>query len=457
MSLKFKNRIAIFNTVTAAIVSALVFIAVYTVVHITSVRHLDHDILTEKKEVYGNLVWIGDSIIINKMPEWEESEHRHVEVNPTFLQISDFKGRIVFLSANMLDGSFPVNQDNRISQYTDAEIGGKRIRMGQFAIQNGVGHTIGQLTIAVSQEESHRVLTNLVWVLIISFPVVLIVLFIASSVAASTAIAPVNKLIETASVIGAANIANRLELPAHRDELYQLATTINELLTRIEGSIVRQKQFTSDASHEIRTPLAAIRGTLEVLVRRPREQKEYEKSIHSIIAMVDRLEMLLEHLLQLARSESGLLSVNKSTINLYGFLCNLTTKWEQAASAASIQLICTVPDTVQVSADKIYLELMIDNLISNAIKYGRENGKITVDWLESESALLIADDGIGISQEKLPHIFDRFYRADESRSSSGHGLGLSIARNLAELQQFTLNVRSTEGSGTTFILRFRTE
>ncbi len=456
MTLKFKNRIALFNTIAVAITTAMVFAVIYFVVDKTAYNHLDEDIYTEKEEVSSSLFWKNDSIIINKMPEWDEAEHANVEVSPTFLQIVDSKGKIIFHSVNLLRNKFPYNPGNKKDFFFNGEIKGQRIRLGQFPVINDSGKIIGQLTIAVSQEESFIILNNLIWVLLISFPLMLLVQFIASSLAASKAIKPVYKLIQTTSGISHSNLGTRLDLPEHKDELFDLTITINELLARIEASLKQQKQFISDASHEMRTPLSAIRGTLEVLIRKQRDPKLYEEKVNVVIGQVDRLDALLDQLLQLARIESGINTLRKETINLTKLIFALKERWAEAANLNMISIHLPIPDQVFITGDKIFLELILDNLVSNAIKYGKENGNIFISWEEAAKTLSVKDDGQGISESDLPHIFDRFYRIDESRSSEvkGNGLGLSIAKELADIQQIKLAVSSQPGIGSTFTLQF---
>jgi signal transduction histidine kinase len=454
--MKFKNRIAFFNTLAVAITTALVFVVIYFVVNKTAYSHLDEDILLEKNEVFTNLDWFKNEIIINKMPEWDEAEHNKVEVNPTFLQIVDLEGNVVFHSENLLNDQFLFNPNNKHETFYNSEIGGQKIRLGQFPIINESGKIIGQLTIAVSQKESFLILNNLLLVLLISFPLVLFIQYIASSVAASKAIKPVHNLIKTASGINDSNIGTRLNLPERKDELYKLTTTINELLARIEKSMLQQKQFTSDASHEIRTPLAAIRGTLEVLIRKQREPKIYNEKITNVISQVDRLDVILEQLLQLARIESGVFVEKKETIQLSKFMEELYTKWKLEANLKNIELNFEIEENASVIGDKLYLELIVGNLISNAIKYAKEKGTIHTVWNSTLKTLSVNDDGIGISQEHLPNIFNRFYRTEASRSTSvkGNGLGLSIVKKLADLQRIQLSVKSTLGKGSTFTLQF---
>ncbi len=456
MTLKFKNRIAIFNTLAVALITALVFVVIYWVVHESSYAHLDSDIVAEKDEVISNLDWHKDSIIINKMPEWDEAEHNKVEVNPTLLQLVDTKGKVIFHSTNLLEGHFLYNPNIETEMFYNDEISGQKIRSGQFPVKNDSGDVIGQLTIAISRQESYIILNNLVLVLFIAFPIVLVVLFYASSLAASKAIEPIHQLIKTTSGISDSTIGTRLILPVRKDELYELAKTMNELLARIEGSMLQQKQFTSDASHEIRTPLSAIRGTLEVLIRRPREPKLYEEKITGIIQQVDRLDDLLQQLLQLARIESGTTVAQKEVIVLSGLIATLIEKWKESASVKLISFDLEVPGDAIIYGDKLFLEIILNNLVMNAIKYGKDNGHVILQWLGESNTLAIRDDGHGIDSTHLPNIFNRFYRADEARSSTvkGSGLGLSIVKKLADLQHILLHAESLPGVGSSFTLQF---
>lgn len=456
MRLRFKNRIAYFNTLAAALITLLVFAVIYVVVLKTGYAHLDSDILAERDEVINNLDWHRDTIIINKMPEWDEAEHNKIEVNPTFLQIVDLSGRVVFHSKNLLTDRFPYHPGIQQHFFYNDELSQQKIRLGQFPIFNEDNKVIGQLTIAISRQESYIMLHNLIWVLILAFPVVLIVLYLASSLAAARAIAPVHQLIRTASGISDATLGTRLDLPPRKDELYELTETINALLSRIEISLIRQKQFTSDASHEIRTPLAAIRGTLEVLGRKTRDPQVYQEKIKEVIHQVDRLDALLDQLLQLARLESETTTAQLETLQPAMVIASLQDHWQSTSLERGITILIQAEDPTTVEADKMFLEIILDNLVSNAIKYGKPNGHVWITWNGPKRTIAIRDDGDGIPPQHLPHIFDRFYRVDASRSSSikGIGLGLSIVKKLADLQQISIEATSQEGIGTTFTLTF---
>ncbi|MCB0552514.1 MAG: HAMP domain-containing histidine kinase [Phaeodactylibacter sp.] len=456
MKLRFRDRIALFNTLAAAVATLLVFLVVYGVVYYSAFHHLDQDILNEQEEVVANLHWKGDSLIINRMPEWDENEHKQVEVNPTFLQIVDQSGHLVFRSANLQSEHFLFHPSLEQPSFLNSQINGKRIRLGQFPIRNDSMQILGQLTIGVSQEESAIVLNNLRITLLIAFPLVLLVLYLATSLAAAKGIAPVQQLIRASTGIDDSNIERRLPLPGHKDEIYLLAKAINELLERIEAGINREKQFTADASHELRTPLSAIRGTLEVLIRRQREPGHYEEKIRQVILEVDRMNQLLNQLLQLARLETHTTPLQYETVYLAPLAGEVLNTWQQALAEKKMQFSLHIPEDAFVQADRGFLSIILDNLASNAIKYGQPGGKLAITWDPARQSLDVKDDGPGISPDQQPFLFDRFYRADASRNSNvqGTGLGLSIVKKLAALQHIRIEVISSDKDGATFRLYF---
>lgn len=456
MKLSFKKRIATYNLTAIATLTAVAFVAIYAVVYFTSYKHLDDDITQEKAEIFSNLDWNGDVIIMNKMPEWEEAEHKQIEVNPTFIQIVDWNGNTVFKSANLQENHFLFNPRNKVTAFYNATIKDQKIRQGQFPVFNDDKKIIGQLTIGVSQEESYNVLHNLMLVLIITYILIVSILYFIMIFVASKAIAPIHQLIQSASQINYANINSRLTLPENEDEIYQLATTMNELLARLETSFYQQKQFTSDASHEMQTPLAAIKGIIEVALRKPRTAERYQEKMQEVLIQTNRLSQLYGQLLQLARLESAVLIAKKEQIILAATIKKCLKTYDALIKNNLIKVHNNVPAAVVVWADPLLVEMIVDNLVSNAIKYNKKDGAIVFEWNAATKMLSVTDQGIGIDAAQIPFLFNRFYRADDSRNSQipGNGLGLSIAKRLCDAQNITLTVSSVKDQGTTFHLHF---
>ena len=457
MKLYFKNRIALFNTIVAAITMLVVFAAVYAVVYHTTYRHLDSSILEEKEELFSQIDTEGDSLILSLNVEWEELEHNRAEVDPIFLQIVDNRGIVVFHSRNLENDQLQFAGSLTFNQFFDVELNGKKIRQGQFPIKSQTGRILGQLDIGVSQVDSIIILTNLRNTFFAAFPLMLIFFYIITSLVASRSIAPVKKLIGYTKKMHYNNINPQLPLPVHHDEIYQLTTTINALLERIETGRNREKQITSDISHELRTPLTGIKGTLEVLIRNPREPYQYENKIRQVIQEVDGMNHIISQLLYLARLDSGNLSIVKKPVNLFDLMISIKNRWNMQLQNKQMTLKLEIPEETVIQADFGLLEIILGNLVSNAVKYGNNQGELVCRWQAQNCILSVTDNGPGIPQKHLPHIFERFYRVDVPGSASvqSTGLGLYIVKKLSDIQGVRISVKSEAGVGTQFDLHFK--
>jgi len=457
MNLHFKNRIALFNTAAAAITMLVVFAMVYAMVYITTYRHLDSNILEEKAELFSQISTVGDSLVFSLNAEWEELEHNRAEVDPIFLQMVDDQGTVIFHSRNLENDQLQFADSLTSELFFNVELNGKKIRQGQFPIKTESGKIIGQLDIGISQVDSILILTNLRNTFFVAFPLMLLFFYVVTSLVASRSIAPVKQLIAYAEKMHYNNINPRLPLPAHQDEIYQLTATINALLERIETGRNREKQITADISHELRTPLTSIKGTLEVLIRKTREPQQYEEKVLQVIHEVDSINHIINQLLYLARLDSGNISIVKKPVKLYDMMVTIKNRWRLQMEDKQMILRLDIPEDTLVQTDFGLLEMMMGNLVSNAVKYGHKRGQLLCYWQADSRILSLDDDGPGIPQEHLPYIFDRFYRADVPGSSAvqSTGLGLYIVRMLASIQGIQIEVNSQVNQGTQFFLHFK--
>jgi len=232
-------------------------------------------------------------------------------------------------------------------------------------------------------------------------------------------------------------------------------------LQRIENAIEKERQFTSDASHELRTPLASLRGTLEVLIRKPREQYVYEEKIRHSLSEIDRMTTIIEQLLLLARLDSKLNTsafVSNKAISLPVSILidEILSRHKQEISANKIALDLSLEAEAMVP--KYYANLILDNIINNAIKYSNKNSKlhIIVKIEPKGIVVIIKDEGLGIKKEDLEKLFHPFFRSDalNHKEIFGNGLGLSIAKKAADAMNAKLVVESELGVGTTATVTF---
>src|SRR5437016_14457792 len=229
------------------------------------------------------------------------------------------------------------------------------------------------------------------------------------------------------------------------------------MMDRLETAFKRITQFTADASHELRTPTALIRTTAELSLRRDRDKSEYREALGQILEEAERTGILIDNLMTLARMDSGAEAVGFTTVDIASILGAASMAGQPLALSKQILLDREIPNTpILVNGDAHALRRLFLILIDNAVKYTPTGGRVSIALQATSNDALaqVRDTGIGISQEDLPFIFERFYRADKARSrESGAGLGLSIARWIAEAHRAEILVESAVGQGSTFEVR----
>lgn len=268
-------------------------------------------------------------------------------------------------------------------------------------------------------------------------------------------LAPVGHIADTARQLSEQNLSLRINVEGTQNELRYLATTINDMLDRIESAYNRQKQFVSDASHELRTPIAVLQGYANLLERWGKDAPEVrDEAITAIVSETQSMKVLVENLLFLARHDKHTLNLNVETFQIHDLLAEIVKDTELIAAGRNVKL--TSDTSCSLSADRTAIKQAIRVLVENAIKYTADGGDIDISCeCDGEAChISVKDSGIGIRKDDLPRIFDRFFRADEARESKtgGHGLGLSIARIIVASHGGTINVRSKLGEGSRFTI-----
>ena len=264
---------------------------------------------------------------------------------------------------------------------------------------------------------------------------------------------PITDMAETAAALSANNLSDRISVEGAKNELKDLALVINGMLDRIELSYNSQKQFVSDASHELRTPIAVIQGYVGMLERWGKTDKAVlDEGISAISQEAASMKELVERLLFLARHDKKTLMLEMEVFDPLEVMSEVHREARLLSPAHRFEL--NPAQNARISADKGMIKQLMRILVDNAIKYTPAGGSITLGVRRDGSScyLSVTDTGAGISAEDLPKVFDRFYRCDEARKSqtSGHGLGLSIARIIVSAHGGHLRVRSKVGVGTTF-------
>jgi heavy metal sensor kinase len=322
---------------------------------------------------------------------------------------------------------------------------------------NSKGEIIAWVQAAQSLESVHEAVEDLREQLFFGIPLLLFFAGIGGYFLATRALRPIDKITNTAQQITAQGLSKRLDYQGAMDEVGRLAQTFDEMLTRLHSSFERERRFTADAAHELRTPLTVLKGQIDVTLSSKRNSVEYENKLRELSLQVDRLIRLSNALLFLSRSDQNQNSFQPKSVNLSEVLDVLIEQFQPFANEKDLKLIRKFSNDLFVDGDNDHLIRLFMNLLENALKYTPKDGAITVSAVKEANKIqvVIHNTGAGISPEHLSHLFDRFYRVDEDRSSQtgGSGLGLAIAQEIVNMHGGEIEAHSQPNQGVTILLR----
>jgi heavy metal sensor kinase len=288
-------------------------------------------------------------------------------------------------------------------------------------------------------------------------PLVVIVSIAGGIYLANRSLGKMNQVITAAETITAEKLNKRLPEQEEADEIGRLISTFNRMIARLDSSFQQMKQFSADASHELRTPLAVLRSQLETALNEKIGMDDLKRIAANCLDETMRMSVLVDDLLFLAKADAGQQSIHGEKVNITEMIRDIYSDAAALASHKAITVTLKTAEEATVNGDEQRLRQMFLNLIDNAIKYNRERGEISLDLrVEDGSAVFtITDTGIGIPENELPKVFDRFYRVDKARTKrvGGVGLGLSIVKWTVEAHNGTIRATSSPGVGTTFVIR----
>ncbi|HUA64827.1 MAG TPA: ATP-binding protein [Alphaproteobacteria bacterium] len=270
----------------------------------------------------------------------------------------------------------------------------------------------------------------------------------------SRAIRPVENISATAIKISAGDLSQRINVTEMESELGRLAAVLNSTFERLESAFALQKQFASDAAHELRTPVSVILTQTQSSLSRDREATDYKQTIEACQRAAQRMRKLISALLELARLDAGQAPINRLPVDFSKTVAECVELVRPLAEQRSIRMSVEI-SLIEITGDAEKLAVVITNLLTNAIEYNHDGGEIKIAARRdgSMAVLTVKDTGRGISPEDLPRVFERFYRADRSRSSGNAGLGLAISKAIVAAHGGTIDVASEEHTGTVFTIR----
>lgn len=310
---------------------------------------------------------------------------------------------------------------------------------------------IGITQISESLRATDDALRELMASFLFGAPVLVLAAGVGGYLLAGRALAPIDSITQTANRISAQDLSGRLNLPASNDEVGRLAATFDSMLGRLEAAFRRERQFTSDAAHQLRTPLAAMQTILGVTAQKQRTGPEYQAALADLGEETAQLSGLTEDLLSLARAEQNPPAVEEVDLGI--LLTDITESIRPLAEAKGLRLSCQVRRDLTIPGDTDALIRLFVNLLDNAVKYSGHGAiRVTASLDEGVARVVMEDSGRGISPEHLPHVFERFYRADPAGGVPGTGLGLAIAQEIARGHGGSIEVRSTPSKGSEFTI-----
>lgn len=313
------------------------------------------------------------------------------------------------------------------------------------------------IELGVSRGPVQQLLRRLLAILLILTPGILLVAAAGGYFLMAQPLRPLVYLTSQAERIGTGEMGERLPVIPTGDELERLSHSLNRMISRLEDALAHNRRFSADVSHELRTPLTILRGELEHVMQLRSAGPDVVNSVGSALEEIERLAKIVENLLAISHIDSGGAGIEFTQFDLHATAVNTAEQMRLLAEEKTISLRCDSTGPVYVFGDKARIKQVLVNLLDNAIKYTRDGGHVTISVAAQPdgAVLTVSDDGIGIPADSLPHVFERFYRAERARSrgSAGAGLGLPIVEAICRAHGGTASITSTEGRGTTVEVR----
>ncbi len=442
-SIRFRLTVA--YLVAFAVLLAVFGTAAYYMLRGGLYRNLDETLKARVLELKGTIKIEGDRVIFDrKLDEivliYDAGGRLWQRLGPTSLDIPN-------IQENVRQALFGT------SSFVSADTeGGPDVRM--YAVPLNVdSETRAALVVGRVTNDILSVLAAFRLVLLNSSILALLLAGAGGWFLAGRTLKPVERMADIARGIGESDLSRRIDVVSD-DELGRLATTLNGMIARLEEAFVKQRQFVADASHELRTPLAVLQAESSLALEKTRDPEDYRRSLELVSQEVDYMSEIVGKLLVLARSDAGSEPINVQDVDLGALLADLGQDLEGLAQEKGLRLGLGPLDRVAVRGDRVKLRQLFMNVLDNAIRYTPSGGAITgsVERLDDRAVVVIGDTGVGIPEEHLPFIFDRFYRVDQVRTDGegGTGLGLAIATAIAKMHGGSIEVESRVGEGTTF-------
>jgi heavy metal sensor kinase len=384
------------------------------------------------------------------------------ELSDRFIRVTRADGSVLYRSGEPSDHSFvPADVPPATATWAQelrrkqALPDGRALLVAAVRAGRDATYTV---EVGVSTASIGALLRQLLWLTALGLPVIVVVAVSGGYLLVKRTLAPVERIASKAELITHHNLAERLPVVRTGDELERLAISLNHMISRLDDAFQQSKRFVADASHELRTPLTVLRSELESLAHHPPPASDPYERLGSLLQPVERLSKTVERLFALSRLDAGEAQTEWVEIDLGELVASTAEQMLLLAADKGITVTCEAQGRVMVSGDRSRLKQVVVNLLDNAIKYTPARGAVhlRVAAAEGRVVLSVEDSGVGIPAEALPHVFERFYRVDTTRSDAtgGAGLGLAIVKTICDAHGAAVRVASALGRGSSFHVTF---
>lgn len=405
------------------------------------VQALDRRLMTDARELFRDIENFQGT---NKRRDVTE-RFVPLALRDRLVEVRGRDGQILYMSPNLTESVLT----DGIEAFHTRTINGRPIRIGVFRDQ--------ELTLRVGADlkDIEQLGWEIARSLVIVIPIVLLLIAAGSWWLGSIALTPIGNIRRAAERITAERLDERIPSEGPADEIGGLIDVLNATFARLQGSFEQAARFSADASHQLKTPIAILRAGIDEILTQPGLSKEHRERVAELLQQTRRLSSVAENLLLLSRADTGRLALRATEFDLGKLLEGSLEDARILGASTNLQIEAHIPNGLLMKGDREMISLTVQNLVENAVKYNRTGGKIVVSVERADHVLKICvgNNGPGIPSENAPHLFERFYRARGDEQTPGHGLGLSIARELARVHGGDLTLAASQADWTEFCLR----
>ena len=393
----------------------------WTVMRYKELATFDQRLASDAQELFRD--------IANFEGGWEKNRQAFQEkfvplaLRNRYIEIRGPNHEVLYRSPNL---SQPLGDDG-IERFHTRKVGDRSLRMGTFH-EGGLTSFVG-----ADLRQVNQIGWDIVYGMCAAIPTVLIVVILGGRWVASRAVAPVEGIRQAAAKISAQNLDQRLPVPPTNDEIAGLIAVLNQTFERLQRSFEQSARFSADASHQLKTPVAVLRAGIEEILTDPETPAKQQARADALLHQTHQLTSVAENLLLLARADAGRLELQRARFDLCELLDGLLDDARTLAEPNNLTVEAEIPASLPIAADRTFISIVLQNLLDNAVKYNVAGGSIHIraKKIDGSVEITVANNGDPIPPGRVPHIFERFYRARGDQRTSGHGLGLSLARELA--------------------------